>query len=34
LIQQYPISFIVISGIGTALFMKANIAPDEFSTAL
>ena len=31
LIPRYPIAFIVVSGIATALFLRANTATGEFS---
>ena len=34
LIQRHPLSFIVVSGIGTALFLWGNTTTREFSSTL
>jgi hypothetical protein len=34
LIQRHPISFIVVLGIGTALFLWANATTDDYSFTL
>ena len=33
-ILNHPMSFLVVSGIGTALFLSANIAPGEYESTV